>query len=140
MTISRFHHLAQVHGADIERWPAQVRAAARELLAGSPEAQRIMAEAADLDRWLDRAAHQATDAQMERLFAAIDGQLDTLPAVPTTAVPPRARSAWRAAGFLAGMAILGFVAGDPTLPFRPSEPRMQIADVVTPSMLVAWGR
>lgn len=140
MTISRFHHLAQVHGADIERWPAQVRSAARELLTRSDEARRIIAEAADLDRWLDRAAHQATDAQVERLLAAIDRQLDARPAAPMPAVPPLARSLWPAAGFLAGMAILGFVAGDPTLRYRPSEPTMQIADIVTPSTLVAWGR
>ncbi len=143
MTLSRFHHYAQVHGADIERWPAPVRAAARVLQADSDEARRILAEAAELDRWLDRAAHQATDAQVARLLAAIDEQIDSFTPAdrPDTAPPPPVRSPWpAAAGFLVGMALLGFLAGDPALLYRNSEPSMQLADMVTPSTLIAWGR
>lgn len=139
MTIPRFHHLAQTHGADIERWPTATRAAARDLLARSDKAQRILAEAAELDHWLDRAT-QTTDASVERLMAAIDRRIDAETSNPFSPIVPPARSQWSAVGFLACMAVLGFLAGDPALLHQP-ESQMHFADFVAPSSyLVSWNQ
>ncbi|WP_109122531.1 hypothetical protein [Azospirillum sp. TSO22-1] len=112
MNIDRFRHLAEACGAEIERWPASERAAARALLAASEDAQRALGQARVLDAWLDLAAPAVNDADAERVLAAIERRL----APPTTAWIPGAagstrRSVWSAAGFLALMGVCGFVLG-----------------------------
>ncbi|WP_431855285.1 hypothetical protein [Azospirillum sp.] len=113
MNIDRFRHLAEACGAEIERWPAAERAAARALLASSEEAQRALGQARVLDAWLDLAAPAVDDASAARVLAAIERRLDPPPT--TTWVPGAAgstrSSVWSAAGFLALMGVCGFVLG-----------------------------
>ncbi|MFW0753910.1 hypothetical protein ACN1C3_04030 [Pseudomonas sp. H11T01] len=50
MTLERFSHLANVYGADLQRWPSTERAAAQVLLAGGDaEVLKVLHQA----RWLD---------------------------------------------------------------------------------------
>ncbi|NEW89815.1 hypothetical protein DU475_21465 [Rhodopseudomonas sp. WA056] len=51
MTLDQFRDLADVWGGDIERWPAEVRGAARVLAAGDPGAA-VLREAAAFDALL----------------------------------------------------------------------------------------
>ncbi len=66
MRIKRFRALADSYGADLQRWPEQVRREARALLDSSAEAQEIVAEA----RRLDEAMAAASAARTERLWSA----------------------------------------------------------------------
>jgi len=49
MKLSRFHRLIETHGADPQRWPAELRADAVALVASSPEARALLATARSLD-------------------------------------------------------------------------------------------
>lgn len=113
MNIERFRHLAEAYGAEIERWPAAERAAARALPERSAEAQRALGQAGVLDAWLALAAPEIGDAQADRVLHAIEDRLDPPFAtrwIPGAGVP--SRSVWPAAGFLALMGLFGFVLGD----------------------------
>lgn len=113
MNIDRFRHLAEARGADIARWPPAERVGAHALLAASPEARHLLDDARTLDAWLDRAMPAVSDAQAERVLAAIERRL---------APPARGgwmfgsgavrRPTWPAAGLLAVMGLCGFVLGD----------------------------
>jgi hypothetical protein len=143
MTLTRFHHLTQVHGANLDRWPAEHHAAARELITHSDEARRILAEAAALDHLLDQAGTRLSDARLENMIAELDRRIESpadAEAIPYPPVRPPPHHLWPTAGFLAAMALLGFLGGDPNL-LQPSKaPAMHIADAITPSYSIAWGK
>lgn len=49
MTLERFRTLADSYGADLQRWPEQLRPQARALLESSTQAREIIALAGELD-------------------------------------------------------------------------------------------
>src|SRR4051812_19954258 len=53
MTLKQFKHLLDAYGADVQRWPAEDRRAARALLARDPAAHAAQHAAAEIDRWLE---------------------------------------------------------------------------------------
>ena len=63
MTLKRFRALAQSYGADLQRWPEQVRPQARALLDSSAEAHEVIAGARQLDE-----AIAAADAARSESF------------------------------------------------------------------------
>ncbi len=148
MTIARFRHLADVCGADLARWPAAERAAAEALLDGSDEARRVLAHARVLDAWIALGAPQVDDAQVERLLGAIGDRIDResgnvasgLPQPPAAALHrARPRGFWPAAAFLAGMALMGTLAGADNYMQSTSTTPAGIASLVAPEpYLLAW--
>jgi hypothetical protein len=117
MTLARFQHLLDVHGADRARWPQAQQAAADRLLAGDPAAATTLARARELDALIMREALPA-DAAAARLMHMIE----------TRHLPPQRRRflwrqwptelldldfvpAWPRLAALAGVAALGFVIG-----------------------------
>jgi hypothetical protein len=116
MTITRFRHLLDVHGADLARWPQPQRAAAERLLALDAAAVSALAQASALDALIARETAPPADAS---------GVLRTLAARP---LPPQRRRflwrqwpselltldfvpAWPRVAAFAGVAALGFVIG-----------------------------
>jgi hypothetical protein len=116
MTLGRFQHLLDVHGADLARWPQPLRAAAERLLAADDTAPAALAQARALDALIAREAPAGGDAT---------GVLRALAARP---LPPQRRRflwrqwpselltldftpAWPRLAALAGVAALGFVIG-----------------------------
>ena len=65
MQIDQFEYLLNVHGAELSDWPEERREAARMLLAQSPEAQSLLAEAQDLTSALDLYEVSPPDARFE---------------------------------------------------------------------------
>ena len=82
MTLKRFKHLLDAYGADVARWPADERQAARALLAADARAKTAHEATAALDALLDRCAPEPVSA------ARVAAALRTL--------PPQAGD-WRAA-------------------------------------------
>jgi hypothetical protein len=75
MTLKQFKRLLDAHGADMQRWPAAERRAARALLARDDAARKAQHDAAELDRWLE-----AYDPPSEAGAAArVVAGLSTLP-------------------------------------------------------------
>ena len=111
MTLARFQHLLDVHGADLARWPQAQRAAADRLLADDPAAATARAHARELDALIVREATPAdADAAAARklppqrrrfLWRHWPTELLDLDFVP----------AWPRLAALAGVAALGFVIG-----------------------------
>ncbi|WP_448205248.1 hypothetical protein [Azospirillum sp. sgz302134] len=144
MTIARFRHLAEAYGADIARWPAAERAVAAALLSTSDEARRALEQARALDSWLALAAPAVDDAQAERIFDAIGERIDNeaAPLLGGAVIPFRrtpSRTFWPAAAFLAGMAVMGVLAGTENLLQPASTQADGLASLVAPqSYLLAW--
>lgn len=82
MTLNRFRRLLDAYGADLARWPAAERQAARALIAADPRARQARDETAELDAMLDRFAPEPVSPA--RVAAAL------------RALPPHAGD-WRAA-------------------------------------------
>jgi hypothetical protein len=116
MTLARFQHLLDVHGADPARWPQPESAAAERLLAADDDATAALAQARALDAFIARGGEVHTDAS---------GVLRSLTA---QRLPPQRRRflwrqwpselltfdfapAWPRLAALAGVAALGFVIG-----------------------------
>jgi hypothetical protein len=116
MTLARFQHLLDVHGADLARWPQPQRAAAEGLLAADGAAVSALAQARALDALIARETPANADAT---------GVLRTL---AVRSLPPQRRRflwrrwpselltfdfapAWPRLAALAGVAALGFVIG-----------------------------
>ena len=97
MTLDRLDELLSVYGADEAHWPAEERQVARELIAGSADARRLVDEARALDMLLNEVSVEEPSAELvERLMAARPR------AVPE---PAPARAAGKAkGGGLAGLA------------------------------------
>src|SRR6202011_4836514 len=84
MTLARFQHLLDVHGADLARWPRPQRAAAERLLATDGTASSALAQARALDALIARETPAEADAT---------GVLRALAARPLP--PQRRRLLWR---------------------------------------------
>jgi hypothetical protein len=106
MELARFRHLLDIHGADIESWPARERGAAQALLAASRDATRARDEAAQLERLFRSARVAVSEASVQRVLAAVA----TPPRRPSRAAPPFVRPVTSTV-VLAGMAALGIVVG-----------------------------
>lgn len=75
MTISRFQHLAEAYGSDLNRWPEEAQAPARALWELDPQARAILAEEAGLDALLDlrTAPAPAPGVMVAKLLDAVPG-------------------------------------------------------------------
>ena len=62
MTLARFQHLLDVHGADLARWPPPQRAAAERLLAADRTATSALAQARALHALIARETPAEADA------------------------------------------------------------------------------
>jgi hypothetical protein len=58
MTLKRFRTLADIYGADLQRWPERVRPHARTLLETSAEARNIIGRAEELDEAITAASNE----------------------------------------------------------------------------------
>jgi hypothetical protein len=124
--------LLEVYGADRTRWPARERLRFASLITEEPEAQRLMAEAAALDRLLDAAptaGKEREQALTGRIMAAARVQQhkplsasEVAPAVSNIVKLPAwvrqpqiagafGASEWPAAGLLAASLALGVMLG-----------------------------
>lgn len=78
LTLKRFAALAASYGANIDRWPEDLRDEADAFLAESPEARALLAQAGLLDRVLadgDEASWQ--DAALVRLRLGVEARIAT---------------------------------------------------------------
>ncbi|MGH8202134.1 MAG: hypothetical protein ACREVO_17495 [Steroidobacteraceae bacterium] len=62
MTLERFRTLAESYGADLQRWPEQLRSQAGQLLDSSAEAREIIATARELDEAIGAAGAARSDS------------------------------------------------------------------------------
>lgn len=113
MQLQRFRELVEAYGGDPRRWPAAERAPAAALLAGSPEAQALLAEAGALDRLLDRTPPLSPPIlDAERLIARVTGAVQERPIAHSIgAIQPPTRGLWLRAAGLAAAAVIGFMVG-----------------------------
>lgn len=120
ITLKRFRALADSYGADLQRWPAEVRPHARALLDTSAEAQEIIARARELDEAIAAAEAARNDslwsddrpeAALARLRNSVAARI--APAAAEIAAQGMAvhkpRRPWRRAGWL-GLATAASVA------------------------------
>jgi hypothetical protein len=114
MMIWRFRRLIAAYGADPARWPPGQRSRGEALLAGSPTARALLAEAQAFDSLL---MADPTPPPDEQLAAAIIARAT---AAPQERAPAIARAIaldwsfsrlWPQAVGLAAAAVLGFVIG-----------------------------
>jgi hypothetical protein len=84
LTLSRFRTLADSFGADLQRWPADLRNAAKSLVDASPEARAVLDAARRLDHAIAAASAQEdaglwppgeADAALARLRAGVAARL-----------------------------------------------------------------
>jgi hypothetical protein len=66
LTLGRFKAMAESYGADLQRWPEEVRGEAEALLTGSPQARAVLDQARALDTAIEAAGARA-DAAFWRL-------------------------------------------------------------------------
>lgn len=125
ITLARLQELLDLHGADVARFPQGERAAATALLASDPSAQRMLAEAATLERALAALDAPEPSAALRRAVAEIplrhpqaEGALAAFAWLPL-------RSAWAlaaSAGLIVALgALTGALAGDVDLTFAPAQ-------------------
>ena len=106
--IEQFAELLDLHGADIERWPFNQQAVARDLLDASPEARNLHQEALRLDRAL---AALPTPPLAPGLATRITALADE-PADPWLTVKDwLTATLWRPAAVLMAPMVLGIVVG-----------------------------
>ena len=89
MPIGDLQHILDVYGANQARWPADRRGRATALLAASPEAAGMLAQAALLDGLLDQVpsvSHERERALAQRVVAAAGARA-------SLAAPPAGKSA-----------------------------------------------
>jgi hypothetical protein len=108
MSPERFRMLLQSHGADLRRWPeADRRAAAALTPSERAELQQAVADAVQLDGWLD--SHDVAEPGallMQRIVAGAEI------ATPAKAALPRPIAAWpQRASALAAIGLVGSLAG-----------------------------
>ena len=95
--LERFDDVLASFGSDRTRWPAPLRLELSQLLANSPEARAMLAEAQALDRLLDMAPVVASDRMMA-LTDRIVAQAARTPRVAASSTPvsrPKPASAWK---------------------------------------------
>jgi hypothetical protein len=149
LTLRRFRAMADSYGADLRRWPEEVREEARALLNASPEARALLGAAQALDDVIEGASRHETAARRERggpdaalarlrsrVAARIAASADlrsgwALPQAPGAAPSRRLRWAGIAAG--SGLAIVaGLLIGALSAPAPASDtllPMLQPAPI-----------
>jgi hypothetical protein len=107
LTLRRFKALVDSYGADLQRWPPQVRGDAQALLGASLEARELLAEARRLDAAIEANARddaalwqRREEAALARLRSGVAARIAS-PARPSTAW--RAATIWRAEDVLAAI-------------------------------------
>ncbi|MFG1399381.1 hypothetical protein [Roseixanthobacter pseudopolyaromaticivorans] len=130
MTHDEFEHLLVAHGADISLWPAPARRRALDLMARDGSVAVLLASHAALDTRLARDVAAGPVAQDVAAGGRIATRLAALPLpkqdarapvrwLPSWLLALDLRPAWPSIAALAGMAVLGFLAGfnvvNPTL-------------------------
>jgi hypothetical protein len=137
MTLDQFRKLAEIWGGDIDRWPAAMQAAARDMAVGD-EAGRILAEQLRLDR-LFSVAPDVSDERAGRIGFAVLQRL-----AMADRDPPWFRRLLRPASFvpaasLACSAMVGlWLAGE--LPYLQQQEALSVVSMVFDSSAVAlWG-
>jgi hypothetical protein len=86
LALERFAELADAYGGDLQRWPAEQRAAAAQLLAGSEQARAILRAASELD---DALGGPSPESALQAVRARI---LQSRPAAKTTTAQTTGRS------------------------------------------------
>lgn len=110
MDARRFQHLAEAYGADLRRWPAAEREAARAFLAADPAHERLLFEARQLDAALDGAPALRVSAGLrERVLAAAPVRARPAPARRGLSWAWLSGAGWAAAG-VAGI-VIGLASG-----------------------------
>lgn len=137
MTLDQFRKLAEIWGGDIDRWPAAMQAAARDMAAGG-EAGRILAEQLRLDR-LFSVAPDVSDDRAGRIGFAVLQRL-----AKADRNPPWFRRLLRPASFVpaAGLACSAMVglwlAGE--LPYLQQQEALSVVSMVFDgSAVTLWG-
>ena len=106
LTLRRFEALVGSYGADLRRWPAEMRADAQKLLDFSAPARALLAEARTLDEAIERASrredaalwhHYERDATLARLRSRVAARI-------APAVSRRRPARWSLAQILFGSA------------------------------------
>ncbi len=122
MNLAQFQHLVDACGADLSRWPADVRLEAERTMATDPAAASAFAQGLRLDALIvrgmaPRAAAGAEEAAASHIMAALNRPL---PAQRRRALwrwwPAELTNfdlapAWPRIAALAGVAVLGFALG-----------------------------
>lgn len=111
MTLKEFKRYVDLHGGDLDRWPAPAGVEATILLDESEEARTLLAEAAALDALLDRAVPRVSDAAVERAMGRIAARIDAAASADASPwrLAPAPLSFWPTASFLAVMGLVGFL-------------------------------
>jgi hypothetical protein len=71
LDLTRFEQLLDVHGAELARWPEELRAQASALLASSAEAQLVWSRAAQVEALLDGVPDLLPSAELSARIAAL---------------------------------------------------------------------
>jgi hypothetical protein len=137
MTLDQFRMLAEIWGGDIDRWPAAMQAAARDMANGD-EAGRILAEQLRLDRLLSMAPDVSDDRAGRIGFAVLQHLAKADRDLPWFRRLLRPASFVPAAG-LACSAVAGlWLAG--ALPYHQQEQALAVVSMVFDSSAVTlWG-
>ncbi len=118
--LDKLEAILDTYGADRTRWPAPMRLALSSLIAGNPDAQKMLKDAEAFDRLLDSAPHYdmgRLDKLTERIASAVERQPRLVSSKSAVAKSGSARwTAMRrhhgiAATALAASLVLGLFAG-----------------------------
>lgn len=152
MTLRRFRTLADSYGADLQRWPAALRAQALALLEASTEARAIISRAGELDEAITaaRAARdvrrwgaESAERALHRLHARVSAHTHVHAAAATGAAhridfraahrgPPH-RVGWMGFATAACLAVLaGLALG---ILYSPSAPPSDLTALLQPAPL-----
>jgi hypothetical protein len=121
MNETRLKRLLEAYGAESERWPPGDRQAALALLAASPAARALVAEARRLDRLLEAvpvgSTAPAATAALRRRIAALPAAPEADPAAGGWTIGPWPLTRlWPSAAGLVAAGLIGFVVGWTQLP------------------------
>ncbi len=137
MSMNEFERLLELHGPDLERWPAGQQAAARDFLLHEPAAAIVLKQSQHLHRLLDRIAPAPDEAAERRILA----RLAPLPPqrrhwfrLPSWLSDLDFQPAWPRVAALASVACLGLALGFADLtPFNADPGGTDISTLVLDS-------
>lgn len=116
MNRERFQELADAYGADLSHWPDAERFGAERFRRENAAAQLILAEAAELDAYLGKAAVAAPSPELrDRIMALAPRPLRPLFTL---------RGAWMSGAGLAAACVLGVLVGANVSATFLSDPNM----------------
>ncbi len=120
MTLERFQHLLDAHGASVARWPVADARDVSALASVSPEARVMLAEAAALDRVLVAApgpGHRSLRPLTDQIVAGATfssrsiGPAPSVTALQPVAKRPIGRLRWPAIAAMAASLLIGVYGG-----------------------------